>query len=507
MNAPVSTGQRLGTARDHVEVRAGAYRDSVSLMQVSRAAQQVPGVTAALVSMATPLNLELLEGMGFARPEAGSNDLVLAVRAEDEHSLGAALAAVEAALAQQGSTSAGDRPSSTARTLRAAAARHDGTLALVSVPGPYAFVEAMEALEAGLHVMVFSDNVPVEQEVRLKDEGARRGLLVMGPDCGTAVVGGVGLGFADVVRPGPVGIVAASGTGAQHLMALLDAAGVGVSHCLGVGGRDLSAAVGARSTRQALALLDTDPSTELVVLVSKPADPAVAASLESYTASLRTPVVLATLGVGRPDLTAVAGKVLDALGRVRGPWPEWGQARRSPRPGGALRGLFCGGTLCDEAMAVASDLLGPVRSNIPLDPAWALPPGLPSGQHGDGHWMVDFGDDALTAGRPHPMIDPSLRLACLAEVLGDPATGAVLLDVALGHGAHPDPAAGLAQVIDGSDVPVVVSLTGTSGDPQGLERQARQLADAGAHVLLSNAAAARAAAALVPGEKTGKGRG
>ncbi|MGN6331530.1 MAG: FdrA family protein [Motilibacteraceae bacterium] len=506
MSAPVSTGQRVGTGHDHVEVRAGAYRDSVSLMQVSRAAQQVPGVSAASICMATPLNLDLIEGMGFPRPEAGPNDLVVALRAADEDSLAAALAAVEAALAQQRTTAgAAERPS-TARSVRAAAARQDATLALVSVPGPYAFVEAMDALEAGLHVMVFSDNVPVEQEVRLKEEGARRGLLVMGPDCGTAVVGGVGLGFADVVRPGPVGIVAASGTGAQHLMALLDAAGVGVSHCLGVGGRDLSAAVGARSTRQALALLDADPATELVVLVSKPADPAVAASLESYAASLRTPVLLATLGRGRPDLTAVAGEVLRALGRAAGPWPEWGQARRSPRPAGSLRGLFCGGTLCDEAMVVASELLGPIRSNIPLDPAWALPPGLPSEQPSEGHWMVDFGDDALTAGRPHPMIDPSLRLACLADVLADPATGAVLLDVVLGHGAHPDPAAGLADVIDGSDVPVVVSLTGTAGDPQGLERQGGQLADAGAHVLLSNAAAARAAAGLVSGEKTGEQR-
>lgn len=491
MSAPVSTG------RSHLEVRAGCYRDSVSLMQVSRAAQQVPGASAALVAMATPLNLYLLDGMGFDRPEAGPNDLVVAVRAADEESLTAALAAVEAALADRGTAPAAGGGPIAARTVRAAAAR-GGDLALVSVPGPYAFAEAMDALEAGLHVMVFSDNVPVEQEVRLKEEGARRGLLVMGPDCGTAVVGGVGLGFADVVRPGPVGIVAASGTGAQHLMALLDATGVGVSHCLGVGGRDLSAAVGARSTRQAMALLDADPATELVVLVSKPADPEVAASLESYAASLRTPVVMATLGRGRPDLTAVAGQVLAALGRDPGRWPEWGQARPSPRPDGALRGLFCGGTLCDEAMVVASEVLGPVRSNIPLDPAWALPADLRS----DGHWMVDFGDDALTAGRPHPMIDPSLRLERLAEVLDDPATGAVLLDVVLGHGAHPDPAAGLASVVRGSELPVVVSLTGTTGDPQGLERQARQLAEAGAHVLLSNAAAARAAAGLVAAGST-----
>ncbi|GCE00118.1 FdrA family protein [Embleya hyalina] len=485
-----------------LELRRGTYRDSVSLMQVSRSVSAVDGVTKALVAMATELNVGLLAGMGFETPDgAGPNDLIVAIRAEDEDALSRAKAVLETSLELStggggGIGSAGGVPPRTIRT--AAASGTDATLALISVPGPHAFAEAVDALEAGLDVLIFSDNVPVEQEIRLKDMGRERGLLVMGPDCGTALVGGVGLGFANTVRGGPIGIVAASGTGSQELMCLLHAAGSGVSHCLGVGGRDLSEAVGARSTLQALAMLDADPNTELIVVVSKPPADAVAAEVERYAATLGTPVQLAFLGQGRDDLTAAATKALAAIGhagvedRV---WPA--ESPRAPRTG-ALRGLFCGGTLCDEAMIIAADRLGPVASNIPLRPEWALPADM----HAAGHLMIDFGDDGLTAGRPHPMIDPSLRLERLAEELADPAAAVLLLDVVLGHGAHADPAADLAAVLRtaGPDAPVVlISLCGTDLDPQDLEAQARTLADAGAEVHLSNAEAARRAVAIVEG--------
>jgi FdrA protein len=351
--------------------------------------------------------------------------------------------------------------------------------------------------------MIFSDNVPVEQEVLLKDRAAVDGLLVMGPDCGTAVVAGVGLGFANVVRPGPVGIVAASGTGAQQVMALLDGAGVGVRHCLGVGGRDLSSAVGGRSARQALALLDADPGVELVVLVSKPPAPEVEASLAEVAAGLSTPVHTALLGSGRPDLTAVAEQVVRALGR------DWQEPRWWPAPVERtgryhrLVGAFSGGTLCDEAMVVASAVLGPVPSNIPLAGAPSVGPDDDS----EGSVFVDFGDDELTRGRPHPMIDNSLR----AEWIGRQAREGtvVLLDVVIGHGAHADPAAELAPVVASAvaaGAAVVVSLCGTSGDPQGLERQAQALQAAGASVHLSNAAAARKALELLADDVLGEGR-
>jgi FdrA protein len=344
--------------------------------------------------------------------------------------------------------------------------------------------------------MVFSDNVPVEQEIALKERAAAQDVLVMGPDCGTAVVGGVGLGFANVVRPGPVGIVAASGTGAQHLMALLDGADVGVSHCLGVGGRDLSEAVAGRSTLRALDLLDADPGTELVVVVSKPPADAVAERVRAHAASLSTPVVFGLLGPGRPDLTETARAVVETAGR---PWtaPEhWPGSVAAGRAGGSLRGLFSGGTLCDEAMLVAAEALGPIASNIPLDPADALGADLAS----RGHTMIDFGDDDLTRGRPHPMIDGSLRVERLRAEVEDRTTGVVLVDVVLGLGAATDPAGELAPAISAATaagVPVVAAVIGTKDDPQGLGRQMDTLRGAGAWVFGSNARAARTALALL----------
>jgi len=513
--------------RDLVEVRRGVYRDSVSLMLVSRTVAAVPGVLAAQVGMATELNRDVLQGMGFTLPvDLTPSDLMVAVRAEDDEATAAALAALEAALAAPAGGGAGapdDAGRVRARTTGAAVRAAGAGLALVSVPGPHAFTEAMDALTAGANVMVFSDNVPVAHEIRLKDEAAARGLLVMGPDCGTAMVAGVGLGFANVVAPGPVALVAASGTGAQQLMCLLDAAGVGVSHCLGVGGRDLSAEVGGRSARQALRLLDADPATQVIVVVSKPADPGVEAGLRSVAATLATPVQFATLGAGRGDLTDAARAVVEAVGvpwQLRRPWPA-ASADDTPEAGqrfSVLRGLFVGGTLCDEAMLVAAPVTGRPPSNIPLAGA----PRLSARQVLDGdlppdaHAFVDFGDDALTRGRPHPMIDPSLRLQALQHTAAtagappaeeQPGRGVVvLLDVVLGHGAHPDPGADLAPAITrarrtaadrGVELAVVVSLCGTAGDPQGLTRQAQALLEVGATVHLSNAMAARAAVALL----------
>jgi FdrA protein len=484
----------------HVEVRSGAYHDSVTLMQVSQLALQQPGIKSAQVAMATPLNLDLLADMGFERPDAEPSQLVVALRADGQGSLEAALAVVEAALsARQGSSGEGSEGAAPPRSIRTAARDHPSGLALVSTPGPVATLDAMDAVQAGLNVMVFSDNVGVDEEVALKRTAAERGLLVMGPDCGTAVVAGAGLGFANVVRPGPVGIVAASGTGAQHLMSLLDGADVGVRHCLGVGGRDLSGRVGGLSTLQALNLLAEEPEVEIVAVISKPPHPTVAERVRERATAIPKPVVFALLGPGQPDITQAARQIVDRLGRT---WEEPGTfTPNNPASGrGAyLRGLFAGGTLCDEAMLIATEWLGPVRSNIPLREELALDSSLRS----SGHCMIDFGDDQLTAGRPHPMIDGSLRLRRLSSESADPEVGAILLDVVLGHGADPDPANSLAPAISAArdlrDVPILVSLIGTRDDPQGLERQAARLCAAGAHVYLSNAEATRAAVSLVDG--------
>jgi FdrA protein len=560
---------------EHVEARAGAYADSVTLMQVSAHARKTDGVEAALVSMATELNLGLLPGMGFSSPpRAGANDLLIAVRARDAAALAGALATVDAALTarpQGEGTAATEAHRTTVLPRTTGAAVRDGGpgLALISVPGAFAFAEAMDALQGGCDVMIFSDNVPVEQEVALKEFAGERGLLVMGPDCGTAIVGGIGLGFSHSLPAGPVGMVAASGTGAQQVLCLLAQAGAGVSAALGVGGRDLSAAVGGRSARAALAALDEDPATELIVVVSKPPAPEVAAALREYAAALSTPAVLAFTEPGQPDLTAVAEHVLRTAGLPVPHWPSWmpdatRRARAVPARGatpgapavlargatpgapavlargatpgapavlargatpgapavlargatpgapavlargatpgppagaGALRGLFAGGTLCEEAMVIASETLGPVWSNIPLRPEWKLAEPLTGTP--PGHAMIDFGDDELTVGRAHPMIDQALRLDRLAAAAADPDVAVIQLDVVLGHGAHPDPAAELAPLIADAPQPVVVSLIGAPSDPQGLPEQAETLRSAGAYVFASNAAATRFACSLV----------
>jgi len=509
----------------HVEARTGAYADSVTLMQVSARVQEVPGVRAALVAMATELNIGLLAGLGMTAPAAaGPNDLLVAIEADDAEALAAALTVADGALTARPPGAGGSAASQVAgqvaqppRTAGSAARRSGPGLCLISVPGRFAFAEAVDALESGCDVMIFSDNVPVEQEVALKDIAAERGLLVMGPDCGTAVLSGVGLGFSHTVPPGPIGLVAASGTGAQQVICLLDAAGAGTSAVLGTGGRDLSAAVGGRSARTALAALDEEPGCELIMLLSKPPAAEVAADLRAFAGTLATPVLFALIGQGQPDLTAVTEEALRAIGLPVPDWPRWDRpepsAQASPvaeaRAGRALRGLFAGGTLCDEAMVIAAEQLGPVYSNIPLRPEWRIDPR--SAVRGDPrHVVIDYGDDELTAGRPHPMIDQRLRLDRLAADAADQATGVILLDVVLGHGAHPDPAAELGPAIEaarsGRDLPVVVALIGARTDPQGLAAQAEALAGAGAHVFASNAQAARFACSLITAAAGSAGR-
>jgi FdrA protein len=465
---------------DHVELRTGAYADSVTLLQVSRRVQQLEGVVTAQVAMATPLNIEVLERLGFAVPDdATPNHLVLAVRLDSapetgsDQALATVHAEIERALADSRRGPSGPAEEALPRTTGGALIREPDALVLVSVPGPSAAVEAMDALEAGCDVMVFSDNVPVEQEVALKRYAAVRDLLVMGPDCGTAIVDGLGLGFANVVAPGPVGIVAASGTGCQQVLALLDHAGVGVAAAYGVGGRDLSAAVGGLATRTALARLASDDRVDLALLISKPPAPEVAAELTAHADGLGTPVLSALLGPGRRDLTAATEDVLRRLGREVPAWPVRGTTREGRR--GRLHGLFVGGTLAQEAAVIVAEA------------------GLTDAE------IIDFGDDEYTTGRAHPMIDPTLRLEHLARVAADGTTGVLLLDVVLGHGAEVDPAASLTPALEGVRPPVVVSVVGTAHDPQGLTRQVDSLVAAGAEVHLSNAGAARRAVALAGG--------
>jgi FdrA protein len=483
-----------------VTLRSGVYADSVKLMQVSRDVAALDGVTGVLVAMATPLNLELAANMGLSPDGATSPEqLLIAIRADDDAALAAATAAVDAALAAR-ERSTGTATVVPQRTIGAGLDElPDGTpaLAIVSVPGQYAVAEAADAVAAGRSVLVFSDGVSVEHEVALKRAAHRSGVLVMGPDCGTAIVSGVALGFANVVRPGPVGLVAASGTGAQQVSCLLDAAGVGVSHVLGVGGRDLSEAVGGLATLDALAALDADPATERVLLVSKPPAASVEASVSAVAAELSVPVRSAVLSADTPDLTAAVEALLSDMGLDVPSWPSRPGPAEAAVSGATLKGLYSGGTLADEAMLIAAPVLGDIRSNTPLKPELDLGTDLSA----TGHVVIDFGDDALTVGRAHPMIDPTLRLEAIAALAASGEPAVLLLDVVLGYGADPDPAGALVPALtaarERTNLPVVVALVGTEGDPQGWSRQADALAAAGAHVFSSNSAATRYALDLL----------
>ena len=482
-------------------VRADTYRDSVDLMRVAALLERLTRVSRAALMMATPANRELLAGAGLldaASAAAGPNDLVVAVAAADKAAGERALAEASRLLDEQASvfTSGGEKtpPRSIAD---AAAELADANLAIISTPGPYATAEALKALKRGLHVFIFSDNVPVADEVELKRLAAKKKLLVMGPDCGTAILDGVPLGFANAVRRGRIGLVGASGTGLQQVSCLVDQLGEGLSQVIGVGGHDLDERVGGLMMQAAIDRLAVDSGTRVIVLVSKPPAPAVARRILDVARASGKPVVVNFLG-GDSGAIQQAGVIAtatledaarDAVALARGKRPgvktispaARTKARRFAKGQHLIHGLYSGGTLGQEAALILTAL-------------------------GAKHAVVDLGDDEFTVGRPHPMIDFRLRNERIVAAAREPATAVILLDVVLGYGAHPDPADALAPAIRAARkiasrskraLVIVASVCGTPADPQNLERQEAALTKAGVVLAPSNAAAARLAAALV----------
>lgn len=479
------------------EVRPGAYADSIVLLQLQRALRALPGVTDAGVAMGTETNLALLEEGGLLTVDAGRakpEDLVLAVRAGTEAEARAALERVDELMTRRSEGAVGEyRP----RSLSAAARMlPEARWAAVSVPGAWAARVAREALELDRNVFLYSDNVSLADEVELKRLAAERGLLVMGPDCGTSLLAGVGLGFANRVRRGSIGLVAASGTGLQAVSVGIHRRGAGISHALGTGGRDLTGEVGGSTTMRALELLAADPGTEVIGLLSKPPAPEVAARLLRAARRSGKPTVVHFLGqppasrrLGRihfaSSLDDAAGLAVDLLAES-GAGSAREAADRSPDStgGGYLRGLFAGGTLALQTQQTLLPFLGEIHANAPV--AGALHTSGTAASHG--HVVLDLGADELTVGRLHPMLDQELRLRRLATEAQDPGVGVILLDVVLGDGAAPNPAAELAPTIAGiqrAEGPeVVVLLLGTEDDPQDLEDQLQQLERAGARVFV-----------------------
>jgi len=493
------------------------YRDSVELMRIAAEVERLPGVARAGIMMATPANLAVLADAGLLGDVAGEtrpSDLIVAVSAADEAVAADALERAAGSLAGAAREDPSEQPAQAVTTLHEALADlPNANLALVSTPGTYATAEALKALKYGLHVFLFSDNVAVGDEVALKHLAVRKNLLVMGPDCGTAILDGIPLGFANVVRRGCIGLIGASGTGLQQVSSLVDGLGEGVSQVIGVGGRDLDERVGGVMTLAALRRLADDPATAVIVLISKPPAAAVAERVLAAARACVTPVVVNFLGwegasgvVSAPTFeeaalgavalargVAPAGLSLDDGDRAdAGParWPRLAPGQR------AIRGLYGGGSLAGEAKLVLRRF---------------------AGDGGIRHvTVIDLGDDEYTVGRPHPMIDPRLRNQHIVDAARDPEVAAILLDVVLGYNAHPDPAGALLPAIEearreaghgGREIAVVASVCGTAADPQGLDRQRATLRGAGVLLAPSNARAARLAAEIVTAAAGERGSG
>jgi FdrA protein len=545
-------------------LKPNTYRDSVALMVLSTTLSESEGVLQASAMMATPANVEILRATGlFAGvfATAGPNDLCIAVEARDDAAARVALAQAEALLASAGRGASGTGATASSwrpRTLHAAAkARPEANVALISVPGEHAALEGRRALLAGLNVFLFSDNVPLQEEIALKRLASERGLLLMGPDCGTALIAGAPLGFANAVRRGSIGVVGSSGTGLQEVTSLIHRLGEGVSHALGTGSRDLYEDVGGLSFLAAADALAADPSTEVLVAIAKPGDPAVEAGvLERLRASGKPAVVYFLGGVALTAGSALSPRARRALtpalsqrererlsssahggaghlvvaadlehaarcagALARGEQPpspaDADEADSLAReivdglaPGQrAVRGLFAGGTLAQEAAAAISRALGTNgAAAVGERPGEVL-------RYGP-HSVLDLGDDAYTRGRPHPLIDPRLRNAELVAQAGTGEVALFAIDVILGTGSHPDPAGALGPALASARVAaeaaaarldVLASLCGTDGDRQGYQRQRAALEAQGVRVARSSSlaasVAARVAALLTEGQQ------
>lgn len=515
-------------------IRRGEYFDSVTLLEVAQGVLQLPGVSDAAVVMGTPANRGILANADLldeACEAASPDDLILVVKADDIARAEAALDAAEATLKASRTPKGTDEMTVKTRTIASAVQRLEGAnLTLVSVAGHYASQVALEALDRGTHVFLFSDNVPIEDEIRLKTFARDKGLLVMGPDAGTAIINGVALGFANAIlhtppAEGGVGIVAASGTGLQAVTCELSRRGVGVTQAIGTGGRDLSSEVGGIMMIESLRALQIDPATRTILLVSKPPAKEVAEAVIEQALASHKPAVICFLGakrkaIGTPGVipastlelaAAVAAEV--ALGgdpaaarkalKKRDKRLKSDAYKLHARLGKEqryLRGLFSGGTFCYETQAILRKMLPDVTilSNAPIDKDNQLRDSAVS----QGHCVIDLGEDEFTQGRLHPMLDPTLRNRRIIQEVHDPETAVILLDIVLGFGVHPDPAGAAVEAIrdaqayladQGRTVLFVAHVCGTERDPQNLRAQEARLREAGVIVLPTNAAASRLA--------------
>lgn len=506
------------------------YRDSVSLMQFSEKLRVLDGIKQASAVMATENNISLLVEAGLLAQAVPPtpNDLLIVVEGKDESSVNEALDSAEAMLKQKSAESGegGVRrvpPRSIEMALESMPAAN---FVLISTPGEYAAAEARKALQLGLHVMMFSDNVSMEEEIPLKQYARKHNLLFMGPDCGTAIINGIPLGFANVVRRGDIGVVAASGTGLQQVTCLVDRFGCGITQAIGTGGHDLKSEVGGITMLQGIDALAADPKTKVILLVSKPPSADVMKNVLEKAEQSGKPVVVIFIGAEPSSVTrgnivgvktledaAVAAVKLSkgkSAGRFSNALPAKyaalvkPSAKKLKKDQKYVRALFSGGTFCYENLLLMSEELGAVYSNIPLKKEHKLKNVWKS----QAHTAIDLGDDLFTQGRPHPMIDFRLRNERMIQEAKDPSTAIILLDVVLGYGSNMNPAGELVPAILESQkiatkakrkIIFVGFVCGTDTDPQNLINQEEMLREAGVILTESNAQAARLAAAIVSG--------
>lgn len=511
------------------EVRKNLYFDSVTLMVASSKMRALEGVQNAAVMMGTDHNRALMTAAGLIGPDTepfGVNDTVVGILAESQEAAQAAVDYFDDYISKKKTDTAASAEKRVKSLTAAKAGAPEANFAVISVPGRFARAEAEKALALGLHVLLFSDNVSLEDEVELKKIAVEKGLLMMGPDCGTTIINGTALGFANVVRRGNIGLVAAAGTGLQEVTALIDCLGGGVSQALGTGGRDLKEDVGGLMMTMCLEALQNDPDTEVIVILSKPPAQSVMKKMLALLDQVGKPVIAAFLGgdpallagtkvVCAKDLEAAAKLgVLAAQGRPLALTDEGAEARArlaeqeraKLAPGQKyLRGLYSGGTLCYETMLLLRDMGLPAWSNIAIDKDYLIEGGEASREN----TLLDMGEDFFTNGMPHPMIDFRQRVDRMAQEAEDESVAVLLLDCVCGYGTHPDPAGELAPAIRrakaaaeaaGRHLTVIASVTGTETDPQPRSQQIRTLEEAGAIVMTCNAESAKLCAAIIGGQ-------
>lgn len=481
------------------------YRDSVFLMKISAGISELSGIDLASAMMATDRNKDLFKGSGLWNDEislSNPDDLVVAINACDKDSLCDALKKADDMLNAAAKPSSAPGEISITRIDTAVKSRDTFNICMISTPGEYGRYEAAKAINLGLNVMLYSDNISIEDELSLKKLAHEKDLILMGPDCGTAIIGGTPLAFANEIRKGTIGIVGASGTGTQEISTLIHRFGGGISHAFGTGGRDVKEEIGGITMMDCLELLKSDTDTSVIAIVSKPPCENVVKKIASFISSCTKPVVVAFAGMDKCDAISAAGGVMARsfkeasliavdlahiqITQLKSPNINININRSRPY----LRGIFCGGSLCYESLHRASSTgLSPLYSNLHMD--GVLP--LDDVNTSVSNTFLDMGEDIFTVGKPHPMIDPTERNRRLLRELEDPRVRVVLLDCVIGYGSCDDPAKGIIEAMEkaGDDIPaVVVSICGTDLDVQNFDEISRRLTLSGAIVLPTNIDAA-----------------